>query len=87
MELKKCERCGNFFAGLNNICNNCIQKENLDLSKLKNYIDETSYTEQEINNNLDNISYATGIPSKTLNRQLQNEIIFKDLNSKYFKKY
>lgn len=84
MEFKKCERCGNFFAGLNNICSNCIQKENLDLSKLKSYIDESSYSKHEINNNLEDVSYATGIPSKNLTRQLQNEIIFKDLNSSNF---
>ena len=84
MEFKKCERCGAFFAGINSVCNNCIEKENLDLSKLKNYFEESNEESvEDINNNIDNISYATGITSKNLTRQLQNEIIFKDLGTKF----
>lgn len=84
MEFKKCERCGSFFASLNSVCNNCMQKENLDLSKLKNYFDEMYESSEniEINHNIEDISYATGITSKNLTRQLQNEIIFKDLGKK-----
>lgn len=84
MEFKRCGRCGSFFAGVNNVCNNCIAKENLDFSKLKNYLEESN-TENinNVNENIDNISYATGITTKNLSRQLQNEIIFKDLGTKF----
>lgn len=89
MEFKRCERCGSFFAGMNSVCSHCIGKENLDLSKLKNYFEESSenidisMNASDINNNIDSISYATGITSKNLTRQLQNEVIFKDLGTKF----
>lgn len=89
MEFKRCERCGSFYSGFNSVCGNCVQKENLDMSKLKNYLEEANENEEEtqgignLSDNIDNISYATGITSKNLTRQLQNEIIFKDLNTKF----
>lgn len=84
VEFKRCERCGSFFAGINSVCNNCIEKENLDLSKLKNYFEESGEeSANDINNNIDSISYATGITAKNLTRQLQSEIIFKDLRTKF----
>ena len=83
MEFKRCERCGNFFAGLSNICSNCVRKENLDLSKLKNYFEISEEEGLEKTDNIDNISYATGITTKNLTRQLQNEVIFKDLGTKF----
>lgn len=82
MEVKRCERCGSFFAGLNSVCSHCTQKENLDMSKLKNYLEDSNESTEEISNNIDHISYATGITSKSLTRQLENEIIFKDLGTK-----
>ncbi len=84
MEFKRCGRCGSFFAGINSVCNNCITKENLDFSKLKNYFEGTSGEKiNDVNENIDSISYATGITTKNLSRQLQNEIIFKDFGKKY----
>lgn len=83
MDFKRCERCGSFFAGINSVCNNCIEKENLDFSKLKNYFEESSEEKVQSINNIDCISYATGITTKNLTRQLQSEIIFKDLETKY----
>lgn len=41
MEFKKCNRCGSFFASNNNICPNCISKENSEFSKLKSYFNDT----------------------------------------------
>ena len=83
MEFKKCERCGSFFAGLSSVCCHCTKKENLDMSKLRNYMEESNENVEQINENIDSISYATGITSKSLTRQLQNEIIFKDLETKF----
>ena len=53
------------------------------MSKLRNYIEESNENVEQINENIDSISYATGITSKSLTRQLQNEIIFKDLETKF----
>ena len=38
MELKKCVRCGCFFASPNNVCSNCEIKDKQDIEKLNNYI-------------------------------------------------
>ena len=40
MELKRCPRCGNFYNSDLNICQDCKTNENLDVSKLKGYIDQ-----------------------------------------------
>ena len=34
MELKKCVRCGCFFASANNVCSNCEAKDRQDIAKL-----------------------------------------------------
>ena len=82
MEFKKCERCGGFYTGISVVCESCISKENLDMSKLKNYFEMSVENGAEITNdiipNMDTISYETGITTKNLTRQLQNNIIFKD---------
>ena len=40
MELKRCPRCGNFYNSDLNVCQDCKTNENLDVSKLKGYIDQ-----------------------------------------------
>lgn len=65
MEFKKCERCGSFFTTTENVCQNCMPRDNFELLKLRNYINE--------NNNLSSIqdiSINTGISIKNLNRYL-----------------
>lgn len=63
MEIKKCSRCGNFYMSIDDVCPNCIARDNLDLSIFKNFLannsSETSIT---------TISYKTGISHKTLTR-------------------
>ena len=69
MEFKKCERCGSFFTTTNNVCQNCMPKDNFELSKLRNYINENNDS-----NSIQNISINTGISVKNLNRYLgENE--------------
>lgn len=65
MEFKKCSRCGNFFVSKGDICPKCNPKENFELSTFKNYIEENGFS-----NSLENISGATGISLKNLNRFL-----------------
>lgn len=63
MDFKKCERCGCFFVSNDNICCNCAPKDKFEISQLKNYF-ENNQEENSINN----ISIATGISIKNLNR-------------------
>ena len=64
MEFKKCNRCGNFYVSEGFVCPKCTPKDNLELSTFKNYIEENGF------NSIDNISSATGISEKSLNRFL-----------------
>lgn len=66
MELKRCARCGKFYASEVEVCQDCERKDLSDLSKLKVFFEEgttTSITKIEISN-------STGISSKNLNRYL-----------------
>lgn len=76
MEFKKCERCGCFFLSENTVCENCMPKDNFEISKLKNYFESENYS-----NSIDCISVDTGITVKNLNRYLENEE-FSNLSSK-----
>lgn len=67
MELKKCNRCGSFFVTTGNLCPNCSQKDSADIVKLENYVKEYNYPE-----NLEEISYNTGISLQNLNRHIAN---------------
>lgn len=69
MELKKCVRCGKFFASDVDVCHECEKKDLADLSKLKgffadNYVAGVSKVQ---------ISASTGISTKNLNRYLGYE--------------
>lgn len=69
MELKRCARCGKFYASDVEVCHECEKKDLADLSKLKgffadSYISGVSKTE---------ISATTGISARNLNRYLGYE--------------
>lgn len=69
MELKRCARCGKFYASDVEVCHECEKKDLADLSKLKgffadNYVTGVSKTE---------ISALTGISARNLNRYLGYE--------------
>ena len=82
MEVKKCLRCGCFFASSNNICDNCISQDQIEINNLKTYLEE--------NNNfssVEELSINTGISQKNLNRFLEEkefQCITYNLNSKIF---
>ena len=65
MEFKKCKRCGCFFSSNNEICCNCAPKDKFEISELKNYFENN-----ESQNSINNISIATGISIKNINRYL-----------------
>lgn len=63
MEFKKCNRCGNFYVSNGVVCPKCEPKDNFEFSTFKSYIAENG-----LNCSVDNISGATGISVKNLNR-------------------
>ena len=69
MELKRCVRCGKFYATDVEVCSECERKDMADLSKLKNFLADgfmQGITKGEI-------SASTGISAKNLNRYLEYE--------------
>ncbi len=68
MELNKCERCGCFFTFDSTTCPNCQSKDENEIAKLKNFLQEI---DSEIS--VENLSLSTGIPVKNVNRFLQNK--------------
>ena len=66
MEFKKCARCGCFFVTDGDVCSNCMPKDRLDISKLRDYFEENE------NTSVDTISIDTGISTKNLTRYLSN---------------
>ena len=67
MEFKKCNRCGGFFAAEGNVCSKCSNKDALELSTFKNYIEENGLS------SLDAMSVGTGISVKNINRFMDIE--------------
>ena len=80
MEFKKCKRCGCFFVSNEEICCNCSPKDKLEISKLENYF-ENNQEENSINN----ISLATGISIKNINRYLSSNTLNNFSNQLNFK--
>lgn len=75
MEIKKCARCGNFFASEYEVCQNCEKKDNADVNKLKGFLMEGI----SVGTTKADVAYSTGITMKNLNRYLSgNE--FKGVN-------
>lgn len=69
MELKRCVRCGKFYATDVEVCHECEKKDVADLSKLKMYFSE-GYSQGITRGE---ISASTGISAKNLNRFLGYE--------------
>ena len=69
MELKRCVRCGKFYASDVDVCKECEKKDLSDMSKLKVFFSEnyvTGISKMEI-------SASTGISARNLNRYLSYE--------------
>jgi len=64
MNFNKCSRCGCFFINGADVCPNCSSKDQLEINRLKNYIEENINATSSI----DEVSYSTGISAKNLNR-------------------
>ena len=68
MEFKKCLRCGCFFMSNNDICCNCAPKDQADIAKLNDFIEDNG----EIPNLVD-LSVQTGITTHNLSRFLKED--------------
>ena len=65
-DVKKCMRCGCLFTSKGDVCSNCTMKDNMDIFKLKNFLEgdfNSSTTKQQCIN-------TTGISNKNLTRFL-----------------
>ena len=62
MELNRCSRCGAFHASESDVCPKCAEKDNLELSTFKSYIEENGFS------SVDTIATQTGIAQKNINR-------------------
>lgn len=69
MELKRCARCGKFYASDVEVCQECAKKDTAELSKLKVFFAEV--TGAGITKN--DIISSTGISARNLNRYLGYE--------------
>ena len=66
MELNKCSRCGAFHTNPGDVCPKCANKDNLELSTFKNFVENNGVELKS----LDQVSMSTGISEKNLNRFL-----------------
>lgn len=86
MELKRCVRCGSFFTSEAEVCQRCNKRDNADVLKLKNFLEEA----QDDITNKDELAMYTGISLKNLNRYLNLEefsnITFENINNSENKK-
>ena len=67
MELNRCSRCGAFHASENDVCPKCVEKDSLELSTFKSYIEENGFS------SIDAIATQTGIAQKNVNRFINYE--------------
>lgn len=65
MEFNKCNRCGSFFVNAGPVCPNCKTKDDIDVSKLENYMQDFNMPET-----LEQLSYNTGISIPNLSRHI-----------------
>lgn len=68
MQFNKCSRCGCFFVSSGDVCPNCQPKDNFEMRKLKNFLEES-----DTNCSMESISYDTGISMKNLNRYFSKD--------------
>ena len=62
MNLNRCSRCGAFHAGEGDVCPKCAEKDSLELSTFKSYVEENGFA------SVDTIATQTGIAQKNVNR-------------------
>ena len=66
MEVIRCSSCGAFYTNGGYVCPKCTDKDNLELSTFKNFVENNGVELKS----LDQVSMSTGISEKNLNRFL-----------------
>lgn len=69
MEIKRCVRCGSLYTTENEVCNECVIKDNAEVVKLKGVLSEGL----EAGTTKQDLAIKAGITAKNLNRYLQAE--------------
>lgn len=69
MEIKRCVRCGSLHTTENEVCNECVIKDNAEVIKLKGILNEGF----EVGTTKQDLAIKAGITAKNLNRYLQAE--------------
>ena len=72
MQFNKCSRCGCFFVSTGDVCPNCQPKDNMEMNKLRNFLEDSN-----MDCSLENISYNDIISS--MNKLLQIDNIETDI--------
>lgn len=66
MEFSKCSRCGAFYTNTGYVCPKCMNRDNLELSTFKNFIENNGLNLPS----LSDVAVSTGISEKNLNHFL-----------------
>lgn len=64
MVINKCSRCGAFYTNEGDVCPRCANKDTLELSTFKSYIEQNGVS------SIDNMATETGISQKNVTRFL-----------------
>lgn len=67
MELNRCSRCGVFHTSDEDVCAKCHNKDILELSTFKTYVEENGFS------SVDALATETGISQKNVSRFLEYE--------------
>ena len=68
MKFNKCFRCGCFFSTGDDVCPNCISKDEIDKNTLKNYLDNN-----DTPISLDSLASSSGVDLKNINRYMESK--------------
>ena len=69
MEIKRCVRCGSLHTTENEVCRECVIKDNAEVIKLKDVLSEGL----EVGSTKQDLAIKAGITARNLNRYLQGE--------------
>ncbi len=68
MKFNKCFRCGCFFSSDDDVCPNCVSKDEIDKNTLKNYLDNN-----DVPMSLDSLAFNSGVDLKNINRYMKSK--------------
>lgn len=67
MVVKRCTRCGSFFASEADTCDMCSNKDRTDVKKIKNYFEQN-----ENISSINELSVGTNITEKNITRLMES---------------